>query len=44
MWGRVDPDDARDLFIRHALIEGDWDSDHTFRPKIANLRAYSLAC
>ncbi|MEM7288602.1 MAG: ATP-dependent RNA helicase HrpA [Actinomycetota bacterium] len=30
LWGRIDPEDARDLFIRHALIEGDWDTDHDF--------------
>ncbi|GAB3694782.1 ATP-dependent RNA helicase HrpA [Corynebacterium nasicanis] len=27
---RVDPEAARDLFIRHALIEGDWSTHHTF--------------
>ena len=27
---RVDPDDARQLFIHHALIEGDWDTHHAF--------------
>lgn len=30
MWGRIDEGDARDLFIRHALIEGDWDTHHDF--------------
>ena len=30
MWGRIDEEDARDLFIRHALIEGDWDTHHDF--------------
>ncbi len=27
---RVDPDVARQLFIHHALIEGDWDTHHAF--------------
>lgn len=27
---RVDPVAARDLFIRHALVEGDWDTRHHF--------------
>lgn len=26
----VDPEAARDLFIRHALIEGDWTTHHSF--------------
>lgn len=26
----VDPEAARDMFIRHALIEGDWTTHHTF--------------
>ncbi|TQL50515.1 ATP-dependent RNA helicase HrpA [Ornithinicoccus hortensis] len=28
--GRVDPETARDLFIRHGLVEGDWDTRHDF--------------
>lgn len=28
--GRVDPELARDLFIRHALVEGDWRTRHHF--------------
>ncbi|MFZ1288267.1 MAG: ATP-dependent RNA helicase HrpA, partial [Candidatus Phosphoribacter sp.] len=28
--GRVDPELARELFIRHALVEGDWSTRHTF--------------
>ncbi len=28
--GRVDPETARDLFIRHGLVEGDWDTRHEF--------------
>jgi len=27
---RVDPDVARDLFIHHALIEGEWETHHAF--------------
>ena len=29
-YGRVDPAAARDLFIRHALVEGDWQTRHQF--------------
>ena len=28
--GRIDPELARELFLRHALVEGDWDTRHTF--------------
>ncbi|WP_409485664.1 ATP-dependent RNA helicase HrpA [Arsenicicoccus dermatophilus] len=28
--GHVDPELARELFIRHALVEGDWDTHHEF--------------
>ena len=27
---KLDPGLARELFIRHALVEGDWDTHHTF--------------
>ncbi len=27
---RVDPSVARELFLRHALVEGDWDAPHAF--------------
>ncbi len=27
---RIDADDARDMFIRHALVAGDWDAPHAF--------------
>ncbi len=27
---RIDPELARELFIRHALVEGDWDTQHTW--------------
>jgi ATP-dependent helicase HrpA len=29
-YGRVDPVAARDLFIQHALVEGDWQTHHRF--------------
>ncbi len=28
--GRIDPELARELFIRHALVEGDWTTHHAF--------------
>ncbi|GAA1359349.1 ATP-dependent RNA helicase HrpA [Streptomyces beijiangensis] len=29
-FGRIDPETARDLFIRNALVEGDWRTHHKF--------------
>jgi ATP-dependent helicase HrpA len=29
-YGRIDPELSRDLFIRHALVEGDWSTHHKF--------------
>jgi ATP-dependent helicase HrpA len=29
-YGRIDPELSRDLFIRNALVEGDWDTHHEF--------------
>ncbi len=29
-YGRIDPDVARDLFIRHALVQGEWRTHHRF--------------
>ena len=29
-YANVDPDEARELFIRHALVEGDWTTRHHF--------------
>ncbi|HEU4945748.1 MAG TPA: ATP-dependent RNA helicase HrpA [Kribbella sp.] len=29
-YGRIDPEVSRELFIRHALVEGDWDTHHKF--------------
>ncbi|MCR6711224.1 MAG: ATP-dependent RNA helicase HrpA [Demequina sp.] len=30
LWGRINPADARDIFIRSALVEGDWETHHAF--------------
>jgi ATP-dependent helicase HrpA len=29
-YGRIDPALSRELFIRHALVEGDWETSHRF--------------
>ncbi|MFD6662906.1 ATP-dependent RNA helicase HrpA [Micromonospora chalcea] len=29
-FGRIDPELSRELFIRHALVEGDWQTHHQF--------------
>jgi ATP-dependent helicase HrpA len=29
-YGRIDPQGSRQLFIRHALVEGDWETHHDF--------------
>ncbi|WP_068401730.1 ATP-dependent RNA helicase HrpA [Kribbia dieselivorans] len=29
-YGRIDPETSRELFIRHGLVEGDWESNHEF--------------
>ncbi|HEY3683934.1 MAG TPA: ATP-dependent RNA helicase HrpA [Streptosporangiaceae bacterium] len=29
-YGGVDPEESRDLFIRNALVEGDWETHHRF--------------
>jgi ATP-dependent helicase HrpA len=29
-YGRVDPHGARELFIQHALVQGEWDAHHAF--------------
>ncbi|CAM3856778.1 ATP-dependent RNA helicase HrpA [Nocardioides zeicaulis] len=36
-YGRIDPALARELFIRHALVERDWDSRHRFLAENARL-------
>ncbi|HUR13077.1 MAG TPA: ATP-dependent RNA helicase HrpA [Mycobacteriales bacterium] len=38
-YGRVDPVVSRDLFLRHALVEGDWDTHHAFFADNAKLLA-----
>lgn len=38
-YARVDPAVARELFIRHALVEGDWQTRHHFFRDNARLRA-----
>jgi ATP-dependent helicase HrpA len=30
LYGRVDPEGARELFIRHALVAGEWETPHRF--------------
>ncbi len=37
--GRIDPKLARELFIRHALVEGDWQTHHKFFASNAELIA-----
>jgi ATP-dependent RNA helicase HrpA len=29
-YGRINPEESRDLFIRHALVEGEWETRHGF--------------
>ncbi|MGH3915701.1 MAG: ATP-dependent RNA helicase HrpA [Pseudonocardiaceae bacterium] len=29
-YGSIDPECSRDLFLRHALVEGDWETRHAF--------------
>ncbi|WP_149359900.1 ATP-dependent RNA helicase HrpA [Lolliginicoccus suaedae] len=29
-YGRIDPETARDLFLRHALVQGEWEFRHEF--------------
>ena len=36
---RVDPEMARDLFIHHALVEGEWDTHHRFMDRNAAVAA-----
>ncbi|MEU4220768.1 ATP-dependent RNA helicase HrpA [Actinoplanes sp. NPDC026623] len=38
-YGRVDPAMCRELFIRHALVEGDWETHHPFFAENAKLLA-----
>ena len=43
LWGHVDPADARDVFIHHALVEGEWESNHRFIAHNAEQRAEAEA-
>jgi ATP-dependent helicase HrpA len=38
-YAAVDPEASRELFIRHALVEGDWQTRHQFFADNARLRA-----
>ncbi|TFV55813.1 ATP-dependent RNA helicase HrpA [Mycobacterium sp. PS03-16] len=38
-YAQIEPDLARELFIRHALVEGDWQTKHHFFRDNARLRA-----
>jgi ATP-dependent helicase HrpA len=37
-YGRIDPEHARELFIQHALVEGDWHTRHRFFAANQSLR------
>ncbi|WP_413316637.1 ATP-dependent RNA helicase HrpA [Agrococcus sp. 1P02AA] len=37
-FSRIDPEHARELFIRHALVDGEWDSPQDFDRKNRELR------
>jgi len=47
-YGRIDPEHSRELFIRHALVEGDWDAPHKFveanRRQIEEIAALEDRC
>ena len=38
-YGRIDPPVARELFIRHALVQGEWHTNHRFLRRNAELLA-----
>ena len=38
-YGKIDPPVARELFIRHALVQGEWHSNHKFLRRNAELLA-----
>lgn len=38
-YGKLDPELCRELFIRHALVEGDWDTHHRFWQHNQDMRA-----
>ena len=37
-YGRIDPELSRELFIRHALVEGEWETHHRFWHENQRLR------
>ena len=37
-YGRIDPEHARELFIQHALVEGEWTTKHHFFQRNQTLR------
>jgi ATP-dependent helicase HrpA len=39
LYGRIDPALAHQVFLRKALVEGEWDADHAFLAANANARA-----
>ena len=38
-YGQLDPETSRELFIRHALVDGEWETRHHFFADNARLRA-----
>jgi ATP-dependent helicase HrpA len=38
-YGRIDPEVSRELFLRHALVQGEWHSNHRFLRRNAELLA-----
>ena len=38
-YGRINPEEARELFIRHALVERDWETRHRFVAENERVRA-----
>ncbi|MGB0970540.1 MAG: ATP-dependent RNA helicase HrpA [Mycobacterium sp.] len=42
-YGQIDPEAARDLFIQHALVDGEWNTRHHFFRDNAKLRAELVA-
>jgi len=39
LWGSVRPEEAREMFIRHALVEGEWHTVHRFWARNQAVRA-----
>jgi len=39
LYGKVDPAQAREMFLRHALVDGDWITHHAFFAHNAEVRA-----